>query len=250
MPVSCFSSIGTASAGSLLATAFMAIDLQLLVGLRIRAHALRAGPSHFDLEGFGFLGVAAARIVLGQLGERGERIGALSEPVLRVGLPVERRVGARALQIGETGEVVDGAVPSAVVEGVVALLVELTTSRSRSACARWISRSFASRSRSWRSRSRSCCSRSRSWSLLGPMSNDDIMIGPGPMGPSPIGPGPIGPGPMGPSPIGPGPIGPGPNGPGPIVMGAIGARGAMTGRSSCTPPGTSRHTFDDLRGGR
>ena len=99
-------------------------NLQLFVGLRIGPHWLPGGPSHFDLERPGLLEVAAARITFGQFGDRRERVGALSEPVLRVGLPVERRVGARTLQIGQAREVIDRAIPTAFVQRVVALFVE------------------------------------------------------------------------------------------------------------------------------
>ena len=81
---------------------------------------------------------------------RRQRLGALSQLVLRVGLPVERRVGLGALQLDHPVERGDGAIPAAGVERALSLLVVATFSRSRSRFARSFSRARHRRRRAAR----------------------------------------------------------------------------------------------------
>ena len=96
VPSSSFSSIGIACSGSafssaLIARIFSSSSLSLS-GL----HRLAAVAANLRLELLRLLQVAALGIVLRERRDRRQRFGALSRPVLRPRLPVERGVGARA----------------------------------------------------------------------------------------------------------------------------------------------------------
>ena len=99
VPCSTFCSIGIASSEALLAQRVERDELHLLVALGGRVHRLAGVLLHFDFERLGVAQVAALRVVLDQDVDRRQRLGALSLLVLRVGLPVERGVRLRPLDL-------------------------------------------------------------------------------------------------------------------------------------------------------
>ena len=80
-------------------------QLQLLVVLRRGRDRLARRLAHFDFERLGVLQPAAVGELLAEIGQRGQRLGALAELRQAVGLPVDRRVGAVALQADQPIEV-------------------------------------------------------------------------------------------------------------------------------------------------
>ena len=116
-PASSFSSIGSASLRVLTQKAVYGHQFQFLVCLSFGIDLARAGAApHVRLERLRLGDVTAVWIRLDQLGDRGERLRALAEPVLRVGLPVHRGVGLRSAEADDAAEALDRPVPPIFVE--------------------------------------------------------------------------------------------------------------------------------------
>jgi hypothetical protein len=92
-------------------------DLHVIIGLTLGADLLSGRGADFDFERLGLLDLPAVWMLFGELGNRRERFGALPGPVLRECLPVERGVGAGALNFDDAIELRDGAVVAPFVHG-------------------------------------------------------------------------------------------------------------------------------------
>ena len=98
-------------------------QLEVFVGLVLGPHRLPGVPTDFSFECLRLFEVAALRIVTRERCNRRQRFGALTEAILRIGLPVERRVRPAALHRRHVVEPLDSALPARLVARADGVLI-------------------------------------------------------------------------------------------------------------------------------